>query len=258
MAIKNKYYDYTLRQKARGLYVSLTEATKAADTAPTKYSVMYGLHEEDAKALFALEAQAIKERYGTFTGPDDYQLCVVSGMKAAAKALANADLSARGKDEETAFKIKERAQIRADLVREFPGILTASSRTAFHDRFLDRYNMDLDVKERESADKYGFRLAVLARPKPFVLDTQLAFAEHRDKFYRGAWYGGTFKLSPWDRKKAEDKDGVSAYLGNQIFVEDGERLAGAAKPIEDEFSHYQGTSTDYSPSAAEKIDEHAF
>ena len=253
---KNKYYEYTLRQKARGLYVNLVEATKAVETAPTKYSIMYGLHADDAKALFELEALAIRERYGTFTKPDDYQLCVVSGAKAAEKALDGAALAARGKSGEEAFKIKERAQARADLVGQFAGILTASSRTAFHDRFLDRYMMDLDEKERQSADKFGFRLAVLARPKPIVLDTQLAFIEHKDKFYRGAWYGGTVKLSPWDRKKAEDKDGVSAYLGNQIFVEDGERLAGSAKPIEDEFGHYQGAATDYSPSAA--ADEHQF
>lgn len=258
MATKNKYYDYTLRQPARGLYVNLTEATKAADSAPTKYSIMYGLDDEDAKALFALEALAIKERYGTFTKPDDYQLCVVSGSKAAAKALANAELAARGKSEEDRFKIMERAQARADLVAPFAGILTASSRTAFHDRFLDRYLMDLDEKDRANADKFGFRLAVVSRPKPIVLDTQLTFIEHKDKFYRGAFYGGTFKLSPWDRKKAEDKDGVSAYLGNQIFVKDGERLAGSAKPIEDEFGHYQGTATDYSPSEAGKVDEHAF
>ncbi|WP_395652567.1 ssDNA-binding protein [Brevundimonas sp.] len=258
MATKNKYYEYTLRQKARGLYVNLTEATKAIETAPTKYSIMYGLHEEDAKALFALEALAIKERYGTFTKPDDYQLCVVSGAKAAEKALANAALAVRGKSEEEAFKIKERAQARADLVGGFAGILTASSRTAFHDRFLDRYMMDLDGKERETADKFGFRLAVLSRPKPIVLDTQLSFIEHKDKFYRGAWYGGTVKLSPWDRKTPEAKDGVSAYLGNQIFVEGGERLAGSAKPIEDEFGHYQGAVTDYSPSDAAKVDEHAF
>jgi hypothetical protein len=258
MATKNKYYEYTLRQKARGLYVNLTEATKATDTAPTKYSVMYGLHKEDADALFALEALAIKERYGTFTKPDDYQLCVVSGAKAAEKALAAAALAARGKSEEDAFKIKERAQARADMVGEYAGILTASSRTAFHDRFLDRYMMDLDEKDRASADKFGFRLAVLARPKPIILDTQLSFIEHKDKFYRGAWYGGTFKMSPWDRKTAEAKDGVSAYLGNQIFVEDGERFAGSAKPIEDEFGHYQGSVTDYSPSEAAKVDEHAF
>ncbi len=258
MTTKNKYYDYTLRHPARGLYVNLVDATKAADTAPTKYSVMFGLEKEDADAIFALEAAAIKERYGTFTKPDDYQLCAISGAKAAEKALASAALNARGKDEETAFKIKERAQARADLVGGYAGIISASSRTAFHDRFLDRYTMDLSAKERENADKYGFRLAVMARPKVIVLDTQLTFNEHRDKFYRGAYYGGTFKLSPWDRKKAEDKDGVSAYLGNMIFVNKGERLAGAAKPIEDEFGHYQGMATDYSPSAAAKVDEHAF
>jgi hypothetical protein len=259
MATKNKYYDYTLRHPARGLYVNLAEASQAVPTAPSKYSVVLGLEKEDADALFALEAAALKERYGSFTGPDDYQLCVVSGAKAAAKAIASGNLAARTASEEEASKIKERAQARADLYSPYAGILSASSRTAFHDRFTDRYMTDLDQRERENADKFGFRLVVLARPKMITLDTQLMFVEHKDKFYRGAYFGGTVKLSTWDRKKADDKDGVNAYLGNMVFVKDGERLGGAAKPVDDEFGHYQGMATDYSPSAGtEKIDEHAF
>jgi hypothetical protein len=259
MATKNKYYDYTLRHPARGLYVNLAEASKADPTAKSKYSVTLGLEADDAKALFALEATAIAERYGSFSKPDDYQLCVVSGEKEAERVLAKAALDARGKSEEEAFKIKERAQSRADLMRPYAGILKASSRTAFHDRFTERYQTDLDQRERESADKFGFRLVVLARPKMITLDTQLMFVEHKDKFYRGAYFGGTVKLSAWDRKTAEAKDGVNAYLGNMVFVKDGERLGGDAKPVDDEFGHYQGMATDYSPSAGtEKIDEHAF
>ena len=258
MATKNKYYNYTLKHPARAIYSNVTEASKVVDTAKSKYSVTLGLEPEDAKALFEIEALALRERYGTFTTPDDYQLCVVSGAKSAEKVLKGAELNARGKSEEDAFKIRERAQIRADLLAPFAGILQASSRIAFHDRFLERYTMDLDQKEREMADRMGFRLAVMARPKIIVLDTQLAFNEYKDKFYRGAYVGGTFNLSVWDRKKAEDKDGVSAYINGVVFVKDGERLAGAAKPIEDEFGHYQGAVTDYSPSDAAKVDEHSF
>lgn len=258
MAKKNIYRSHTLKHPARGLYVNLVTATKATDESPTKYSVVYGLEPEDAKAMFALEAELLKEWTGKFTAPEDYQLAIMSGEKAADKAIANAERRARRASEEDAFKIKERAQQRADLYRPFAGILTAGSRVAFHDRFLDRYKDDLQPKEREQADKFGIRLSVLARPKIITLDTELAFQEHKDKFYPGAYYGGSFNLSPYDAKKDGDKDGVAAYLGNQVFVKDGERLGGGAKPIEDEFGHYKGGDSDYSPSDAAKVDEMSF
>lgn len=260
MATKAKYYTYTLKQPARALYINATEASKprTAEAAKTKYSVTLGLEAEDATALFQLEADAIKERYGTFTGADDYQLGVISGAKAAARALAGAELNARGKSEEEAFKIRENAQKRADLVGAFAGVLSASSRVAFHDRFLDRYMQELDQKEREQVDRFGFKLGIIARPKTIVLDTLLSFNEYKDKFYRGAFIGGSFNLSCWDRKKAEDKDGVSAYIRNLVFVKDGERLS-AERSMDDEFGHYQGQATDYSPSAsAPAVDPHNF
>jgi hypothetical protein len=242
----NKYYEYTLRQPARALYANLAEASRPVETAPTKYSVMLGLEKEDADALFEVEARAITEHFGPFTGPDNYQLCVVSGEKAAAKALASAEIAARGKPSDEAIKIHERAEARAALVRPFAGILSASSRTAFHDRFLERYNTDLSQKERENADRFGFRLAIVGQPKMVVLDTQLTFQEYKDKFYRGCYVGGKFNLSPWARKKADDKDGVSAYINNIVWVKDGDRLS-AERRLEDEFSHYMGMATAYNP-----------
>lgn len=242
----NKYYDYTLRQPARAIYENLTTASKAVETAKTKYSVTLGLEAEDAQALFALEAQAITDNFGLFTGADDYQLCCVSGQKAAEKAIKSAELAARGKPADEAMKIKERAEARANLLRPFAGILTASSRVAFHDRFLERYQNDLDQKERENADRFGFRLGIIAQPKMIVLDTPLVFNEYKDKFYRGCYVGGSFNLSPWARKKADDKDGVSAYIRNIVWVKDGERLS-AERRLEDEFSHYMGAATNYDP-----------
>jgi hypothetical protein len=242
----NKYYDYVLRHPARAIYANLTEASKAVETAKSKYSVTLGVEQEDAAALFEIEARAITEHFGPFTGPDDYQLCVVSGEKAAQKALAGAEIAARGKPAEEAEKIKQRAQTRADLLRPFAGILTASSRIAFHDRFLERYTTDLDQKEREMADRMGFKLGIVAQPKLITLDTQLVFQEYKDKFYRGCYVGGSFNLSPWARKKADDKDGVSAYIRNIVWVKDGERLT-AERSLADEFSHYMGAATAYDP-----------
>lgn len=265
MSAKKKYYDYVLAHPGRALYANMIEASKPKTVAEakTKYSVTLGIEEQDAQALFALEAQAIREAFGpaAFTSPDDFQLAVVSGAKAAAKAIAGAEIAARGKPEDERFKIMEAAEKRAELVRPYAGILQASSRIAFHDRFLDRYNTDLDQKERELADRMGFKLGVLAKPKFILLDTPLMFQEHKDKFYRGAYIGGSFNLNAWARKKADDKDGVTAYIKSLVFVKDGERLS-SERPMEDEFSHYKGVETDYSPSAAAadqpKIDAHQF
>jgi hypothetical protein len=255
-----EYHAYTLAEPGRALYISATEASKPRTVAEakTKYSITLGLEDRDAQALFALEADAIRKAFGTFTAPDDYQLCVVSGAKAAAKAIATAEINARGKPEEERFKMVQAAEARAELLKPFAGILQASSRVALHDRFLERYHTDLDQKERENADRMGFKLAVVAKPKFIILDTPLLFQEHKDKFYRGAYIGGSFSLNAWARKKADDKDGVTAYIKNLIFVKDGERLS-AERPMEDEFSHYKGVEADYSPSAeAAKVDAHQF
>ncbi|MDV7391017.1 DUF2815 family protein, partial [Arthrospira platensis SPKY1] len=155
-----------------------------------------------------------------------------------------------GKPSEEALKIKERAEARANLVRPFAGILNASSRVAFHDRFLERYNLDLDQKERENADRFGFKMGIITPQGVTPLDTQLTFNEHKDKFYRGCYVGGSFNLSPWGRKKVEDKDGVSAYIRNVVWVKDGERLT-QERSLNDEFSHYMGMATAYNPETGE-------
>ncbi|MDV7391334.1 hypothetical protein RZS08_08285 [Arthrospira platensis SPKY1] len=254
-AKKTKYYNYTLKEKARALYISATEATRppSVPTAPTKYSVTLGLSKTDADALFALEKQAITEAFGSWTNADDYQLCVVSGNKAADRAIAAAALAARSEaDPEKAFKIKERAEERAKMFREYAGILTASSRIAFHDRFLDRYMNELSAEERSRADSMGFKLSVLENGKLVVLDDAHRFATYKDKFYRGAFVGGAFTLSPWGRKTVEAKDGVSAYIAQNglVFIEDGERMTGSGPTIQDSFAHFTGQATDYSPSQA--------
>jgi hypothetical protein len=257
MTTKAKYYRYTLKAPARALYSNLAEAStvKGQEAAKSKYSVMLGIeNEDDAKALFALAKQGAEEagfvEPGKAFSPSDFQLCVSSGAKAAEKVLAKAAIDARGKSEEEAFKIKESAEARAELLKPFKAVLTANSRVAFHDRFTDRYMSDLDVKERERADKFGFKLAVIENGKVIALDTAHLFATYKDKFYRGAYVGGSFNLSPWARKKAEDKDGVTAYIEGAVFVKDGERITGGAPSVQDSFAHYTGMATDYSPSQA--------
>ena len=265
MTTKAKYYRYTLKAPARALYANLSESStvKGQEAAKSKYSVMLGIEsDDDAKALFALAKQATEEAGfatpGAAFNAADYQLCVSSGTKAAEKVLAQANINARGKSEEEAFKIQESANTRAELLRPYKAVLTASSRVAFHDRFTDRYMTDLDAKERERADKFGFKLAVIENGKIIGLDTAHLFATYKDKFYRGAYVGGSFNLSPWARKKADDKDGVTAYIEGAVFVKDGERISGGAPSVQDSYAHYAGMATDYSPTAAAAISADEF
>lgn len=269
MTTKAKYYRYTLKAPARALYSNLAESStvKGEEAAKSKYSTMLGIEsDDDAKALFALAKQAAEEagfcvddegKPKAFS-PSDFQLCVSSGTKAAEKILASAALKARGKSEEEAFKIKEAAEARAELVRPYKAVVNANSRVAFHDRFTDRYMTDLDAKERERADKFGFKLAVIENGKIIGLDTAHLFATYKDKFYRGAYVGGSFNLSPWARKKADDKDGVTAYIEGAVFVKDGERISGGAPSVQDSYAHYAGMATDYSPTAAAAISADEF
>lgn len=260
---KTKYYNYTLLKPARALYINAVEASKPKNVmnAQSKYSVLLGLEEADAKELFALAKQAIEEGgFGPFNSPADYQLCVTSGKKAAEKAILQAQIEARGKSGDDAAKTRENAERRAELVKDYAGILSASSRVAFHDRFLERYTTELDGKERERADTLGFRLSVLANGgKVIALNSPHLFAEYKDKFYRGCCVGGSFTLTPWARKTAEAKDGVSAYIGQNglIFVKDGERLA-STPSVQDSFAHYKGEATEYSPTAAASISADEF
>lgn len=265
--MKKIYKPYTLKDEARLLYASLAEASRpiTAPTADTKYSVTLGVSERDAKELFLLEESAAREAgfvsAGEAFNPADFQLCCTSGNKAAERVLASAALAARGKPEEEAAKIKERAAKRAELYRQFAGILNASSRVAFHDRFLDRYMQELSADERARSDTMGFNLSVLqSNGQLMALDKTHLFAEYKDKFYPGAYVAGAFTLTPWSRKKAEDKDGVSAYIARQgiLFVKDGDRLGGGGPTLQDSFSHFTGHATDYSPSQAAGFSADAF
>jgi hypothetical protein len=255
---KKVYLQYRLEKPARALYINAVEASKPKNepNAKSKYSVLLGLDEVDAKELFALAKKAIEDGgFGPFNNSADYQLCIMSGKKAAEKALLQAQIEARGKSEEDAAKIKENAERRAELVKDYAGILSASSRVAFHDRFLDRYTTELDGKERERADTMGFGLSVLSNNgKVIALDNAHLFAEYKDKFYRGCYVGGLFTLTPWARKTADAKDGVSAYIHKTglIFVKDGERLA-STPSVQDSFAHYKGEATEYSPTEAASI-----
>ena len=222
-------YRYTLVKPARLLFSSITEksAPRGVMNATPKFSGTFGVEKEDFDAIVQIMVQGITAELGSFSGnPNDYYLACMSGKTAGARAIAKADLDAQGKSPDEAFKIKERAQKRAELYAPYAGIITASS-------------------------QYDVELARLEAGKIVDIPNE----EHararagKDYFYPGAYVVPAMAFKAFRRKTLDAKDGVTAYLQNCLFVRKGERLAGGGGPANNEvFGSFAGYS-DYDPTA---------
>lgn len=221
-------YRYTLIKPARLLYSSITQksAPKNVMGATPKFSGTFGVEKEDFDAIVEIMVKAIKTELGSFTSPTDYYLACQSGATAGKRAIQKAELDAQGKNSDEAFKIKERAQKRAELYAPYAGIITASS-------------------------QYDVELAKLEAGK--IVD--IPAEEHaratagKDLFYPGAYVVPALAFKAFRRKTLDAKDGVTAYLQNCLYVRKGERLAsGGGSDNNQVFGNYAGYS-DYDPTA---------
>lgn len=215
-------FPYALTKEARLLYSSITQksAPKGVQGAIPKYSGTFGISKEDFDAIVKLEVEAIKTECGDFSGnAGEYYLACTSGETAAKRVLAKAELDARGKPADEVFKIKEKAEKRAELYRQFAGILSASSQ------------FDVSLAKLENG-------AIKDIP-----DTEIARAQAgKDQFYPGAWVVPNIALKGFKRKTMDAKDGVTAYLQNVLFVRNGERFAGGGASNNEVFGGFQGYS----------------
>jgi hypothetical protein len=221
-------HRYTLQKKSRLLYSSVTtkSAPRNVAGAVAKFSGTFGIEKEDFLAIVDIMVAAIKAETGGFTNPGEYFLACQSGATAGKRALMKAELDAQGKSADEAFKIRERAQARQKLYEPYAGILTASS-------------------------QYDVELARLDGGK--IVD--IPAEEHvraqagKDYFYPGAYVVPAVAFKPFRRKTLDAKDGCTAYLQNCLFVQKGERIAGAGGPANNEvFGAFAGYS-DFDPLA---------
>lgn len=222
-------YRYTLIKPARLLFSSITakSAPRGVQNATPKFSGTFGIEKEDFDAIVEIMVKGIKAELGQFSGnPGDYYLACMSGATAGKRAIQKAELDAQGKGSDEAFKIKEKAEKRAELYTPYAGILTASS-------------------------QYDIELARLEAGK--IVD--IPAEEHaraqagKDLFYPGAYVVPAIAFKAFRRKTLDAKDGVTAYLQNCLFIRKGERIAGAGGPGNNEvFGSYAGYS-DYDPTA---------
>lgn len=215
-------FPYALTKEARLLFSSVTQksAPKGVQGAIPKFSGTFGIAKEDFDALVKLEVEAIKSECGDFSGnPNEYYLACTSGETAAKRVLAKADLDVRGKPADEVFKIKEKAEKRAELYRGYAGILTASSQ------------FDVSLAKLENG-------AIKDIP-----DTEVARAQAgKDCFYSGAWVVPNVALKGFKRKTMDAKDGVTAYLQNVLFVRNGEKLGGGGASNNEVFGGFKGYS----------------
>ena len=215
-------FRYTLKKEARLLFSNITakSAPRGVAGAAEKYSGTFGIEKEDFDEIVKLEIQAITSELGEFSGnARDYYLACISGEAAAKRVLDAAELNARGKSPDEVFKIKEKAEARAALYRPYGGILSASS-------------------------QFDIALAKLENGKIVdIPETEAAKAQAgKDLFFPGAFVVPAVAFKGFRRKKMDDKDGVTAYLQNVLFVRKGERLGGAGPANSEVFGGFSGYS----------------
>lgn len=223
-------YRYTLVKPARLLYSSITSksAPRNVANAQPKFSGTFGIEKEDFDAIVEIMVKAIKAELGSFSNPGDYYLACMSGATAGKRALEKAEFDCTNPQlsEDDKFKLREKAQKRAELYKPYAGVITASS-------------------------QYDVELARLEGGKVIDIPNE----EHaraqagKDLFYPGAVVVPALAFKAFRRKTLDAKDGVTAYLQNCLYVRKGERIAGAGGPGNNEvFGSYAGYS-DYDPTA---------
>lgn len=200
-----EYYPYVLKKPARFLQGDLTKksAPRGVEGAKETYYGVFGIEEDDFKELIKLQVAAVTAEFGSFTkNPDDYQFCCISGKKAADREILKAQLKCRGLGEDEKAKVMEYAEATAELYRQFAGIFRAAT----------QHSLPLaQLKAGAIAD---------------IPDEEHARASAgKELFYPGAFVVPNVSLKAYPRKKADDKDGVTAYLNNALFVRKGEKLS---------------------------------
>lgn len=226
-------FRYVLVKPARLLYSSITQASapRSVPGATPKFSATFGIEKEDFDAIVKLMVDAIKSETGNFSDPRDYYLACQSGALAGSRAMQKAELDAQGKSSDEAFKIKEKAEKRAELYKPYAGILTASSKFVVELARMEGGAI-VDIPDEEHARAQA----------------------GKDMFYPGAYVVPNVAFKGFRRKTLDAKDGCTAFLQNVLFIRKGERIGGSGPDNQEVFGGYAGYS-DYDPTAGAPSNE---
>jgi len=216
-------FRYTCTKPARLLYsnIAVKSAPRGVANAEPKFSGTFGIEKEDFDAIVKLEVEAIKSETGGFTKPADYYLACMGGETAAKRVIEAAEFKAQAATPDEALKIREKAEQRAALYRQYAGILMAASK------------FDVECAKLENGKIVDLDIST---------DANRAMVQ-RDFMYGGAYVVPAVAFSGYRRKKLEDRDGVTAYLQNVLYVRKGDKIGGLAPSNKEVF----GGFTDYDP-----------
>lgn len=227
MSTKVELFKYSCVKPAKLIFSNITEMSAPANIpdAKKRFSGTFGVEEEDFKALVAQMVEAIKGVTGSFSGnPADYYLPCLSGKQMGARAIQKAELDARGKNADEAFKMKEKAERRAATYAPYAGILSASSQ------------FDVSLAKVEAGHIKDVWTTGMAE--------HVRLQAGKELFYPGAMVAPAISIKGTLRKKVDDKDGCTAFLNNVLFVRHGEKLAGGGGAPNDQV--FGGTWSGYS------------
>jgi len=224
---------FVCEEPATLLYSSITVASapKGVMGAEPKFSGTFGVGKKDFDRMIPVMVQCIQSETGGFSGnPNDYYLACMSGATAAARVIQKAELDAqvhRGRGEnDAAFKVMEKAEKRAAAYRNYAGILNAAS-------------------------KFEVELAKLVNGAIADIIGEAPRAQAgKDMFYSGAIVVPSIALQGFRRKKLDDRDGVTAFLQNVLFLRKGPKLdlGGGQASNSEVFGGFKNYS-DYDPLA---------
>lgn len=242
-------FKYSCIKPARLIFSNVTamSAPHNIPDAKPRFSGTFGVEEEDFKGIVAQMVSAIKAVTGSFSGnPADYYLPCLSGKQMGQRAIQKAELDARGKSADEAFKLKEKAEKRAATYAPYAGILSASSQ---FDIVLGRVNEEGLIKDitEEKFNRAQRANLPLFPNAPFGAGvTWKAVHERAGKelFYPGAFVAAAISIKGTLRKKVDDKDGCTAFLNNVLFVRHGEKPTGGGGASND--TVFGGTWSGYS------------
>lgn len=198
---------FVCEEPATLLFSSITVASapRTVAGAEPKFSGTFGITKRDLDRAIPVMVQCIQSETGAFSGnPNDYYLAIMGGNTAAARVMQKAELDAqalRGRGEnDKAFQVMEKATKRADAYRGFAGIMQASS-------------------------KFEVELAKLVNGAIVDIVGEAARAQSgKDCFYSGAIVVPSIALQGFRRKKLDDRDGVTGFLQNVLFLRKGPKL----------------------------------
>lgn len=224
---------FLCEEPATLLYSSITVASapRTVAGAEPKFSGTFGISKKDFDRMIPVMVQCIQSETGAFTGnPNDYYLACMSGNTAADRVIKKAELDAqamRGRGEtDNAFKVMEKAEKRAAAYRNCAAILQASS-------------------------KFEVELAKLVNGQIVDIAGEVARAQAgKDMFYSGAIVVPKIALQGFRRKKLDDRDGVTGFLQNVLFLRKGPKLdlGGGSASNSEVFGGFKNYS-DYDPLA---------